>query len=68
VTSDGNTPAVLAAVPSIALLSGGVSRSELEKAGAQSIFDNAIDLCEDLDSTPIGVGHHRAGLVNQRSG
>jgi HAD superfamily hydrolase (TIGR01509 family) len=42
-----------AGVATIALLSGGVSRAELEMAGAQHIFDNALDLCEHLDSTPI---------------
>jgi HAD superfamily hydrolase (TIGR01509 family) len=43
-----------AAVPTIALLSGGVSREELEKAGAQSIFDNARHLNDRIDDTAIG--------------
>jgi len=43
-----------AGVPTIAVLSGGVSRAELETAGAQSVFDNLRDLCEHLDSTAIG--------------
>jgi HAD superfamily hydrolase (TIGR01493 family) len=44
-----------AGVPSIGLLSGGVSRAELEKAGAEDVFDNPRDLCEHLDSTRIGA-------------
>jgi phosphoglycolate phosphatase-like HAD superfamily hydrolase len=43
-----------AGVPTIAVLSGGVSRDELETAGAQAVFDNSRDLCEHLDSTAIG--------------
>jgi phosphoglycolate phosphatase-like HAD superfamily hydrolase len=43
-----------AAVKTIALLSGGVSREELEKAGAQSIFDNARHLNDRIDDTAIG--------------
>ncbi len=44
-----------AGVPTIAVLSGGVSRGELETAGAQAVFDNPRDLCEHLDSTAIGT-------------
>jgi phosphoglycolate phosphatase-like HAD superfamily hydrolase len=44
-----------AGVPTIAVLSGGVSRAELETAGAQAVFDNPRDLCEHLDSTAIGT-------------
>lgn len=43
-----------AGVPTIAVLSGGVSRGELEKAGAQGVFENTADLCEHLDGTAIG--------------
>jgi phosphoglycolate phosphatase-like HAD superfamily hydrolase len=43
-----------AGVPTIAVLSGGVSRGELETACAQAIFDNPRDLCDHLDSTAIG--------------
>ena len=42
-------------VPAIGLLSGGVSRGELEKAGAQAVFDNPRDLCEHIDSSPIAA-------------
>jgi phosphoglycolate phosphatase-like HAD superfamily hydrolase len=42
-----------AGVPTIAVLSGGVSRGELEKAGAQAVFENARDLCDHLDGTAI---------------
>ncbi len=44
-----------AGVPAIGLLSGGVSRGELEKAGAQAVFDNPRDLCEHIDSSPIAA-------------
>ncbi len=44
---------VRAGVPSIGVLSGGVSRSELETAGAVGVFDNAEDLLAHLDQTPI---------------
>ncbi|WP_125078005.1 HAD family hydrolase [Mycobacterium sp. P7213] len=49
-----------AGVPSIGLLSGGVSRDELETAGAAAVFDNAADLLEHLDQSPI------AGLAEGR--
>ena len=44
-----------AGVPTIAVLSGGVSRGELETAGAQAVFENPRDLCDHLDSTAIGT-------------
>ena len=42
-----------AGVPTIAVLSGGVSRGELEKAGAQAVFENALELRQQLDDTLI---------------
>jgi HAD superfamily hydrolase (TIGR01509 family) len=42
-----------AGVPTIAVLSGGVSRGELETAGAQAVFDDPRDLCEHLDDTAV---------------
>ena len=46
-----------AGVPSIGVLSGGVSRAELLEAGASAVFDDAGDLLTNLDSTPIaGLG------------
>lgn len=44
-----------AGVDSIAVLSGGVSRGELEKAGAQRVFENPLELCQHLDDTPIAA-------------
>ena len=44
-----------AGVPTIALNSGGVSKCELEKAGAQQVFENASDLCQHLDDTSIAA-------------
>jgi HAD superfamily hydrolase (TIGR01509 family) len=42
-----------AGVPTIALLSGGVSRGELETAGAEAVFENPRDLIDHIDSTRI---------------
>ncbi len=42
-------------VATIAVLSGWLSRGELETAGAQAVFDNPRDLCDHLDSTAIGT-------------
>lgn len=44
-----------AGVDSIAVLSGGVSRGELEKAGAQRVFKHPLELCQHLDDTPIAA-------------
>jgi HAD superfamily hydrolase (TIGR01509 family) len=43
-----------AGVPTVAVLSGGVSRGELETAGAEAVFEDAADLCEHLAGTSIG--------------
>lgn len=42
-----------AGVACIAVLSGGVSRGELDNAGAAAIFEDAQDLLEHLDTSPI---------------
>lgn len=52
-----------AGVVTIALLSGGVSKCELEQAGAHQVFEDAIDLCQHLDDTPIAA---LANLVGAR--
>lgn len=44
-----------AGVRAIGLLSGGVSRGELEKSGAAAVFENPDDLREHLDDTGIGA-------------
>ncbi|HET6731495.1 HAD family hydrolase [Mycobacterium sp.] len=44
-----------AGVPTIGVLSGGVSRDELEKAGAKAVFANAQDLYEHIDESPIAA-------------
>ena len=44
-----------AGVPAIGVLSGGVSRDELEKTGAKAVFENARDLCEHIAESPIGA-------------
>lgn len=52
-----------ASVVSIAVLSGGISKCELEQAGAHQVFEDAIDLCQHLDDTPIAA---LANLVGAR--
>jgi HAD superfamily hydrolase (TIGR01509 family) len=42
-----------AGVPTLAVLSGGVSRGELENAGAQAVFENTRELHERIDDTLI---------------
>jgi HAD superfamily hydrolase (TIGR01509 family) len=42
-----------AGVPAIGLLSGGVSREELEKAGAEAVFGNPQDLLDHIGETTI---------------
>jgi HAD superfamily hydrolase (TIGR01549 family) len=44
-----------AGVPAIGVLSGGIARSALEKAGAESIFENPAELCDHIDSTRIAA-------------
>ncbi|MGX9791954.1 HAD family hydrolase [Mycobacterium sp. MMS18-G62] len=44
-----------AGVQTIGVLSGGISRGELENAGAKGVFENARELCEHLDDTPIAT-------------
>ncbi|CAN5545320.1 HAD family hydrolase [soil metagenome] len=45
---------VRADLPCIALLSGGVSRGELDEAGAIAVFEDAADLLAHLGETRIG--------------
>ena len=52
-----------AGVVTIALLSGGVSKCELEDSGAHQVFEDARDLCQHLDDTPIAA---LANLVGAR--
>ena len=42
-----------AGVPAIGLLSGGVSRAELETAGAEAVFEDPQDLADHLGDTAI---------------
>jgi HAD superfamily hydrolase (TIGR01509 family) len=42
-----------AGLPTLAVLSGGVSRDELENAGAHAVFDNTRELYERIDDTVI---------------
>lgn len=44
-----------AGVACIGVLSGGVSRGELEEAGAAAVFDDAADLREHLGDSPIAA-------------
>jgi HAD superfamily hydrolase (TIGR01509 family) len=49
--------AAAAGLPCIGLLSGGISRAELESAGATPIFTDPRDLLEHLEATRIGALH-----------
>jgi HAD superfamily hydrolase (TIGR01509 family) len=49
-----------ASVPCVGLRSGGVTDTELQKAGAQVVFDDPADLSNHLDLTPIGALADRA--------
>ncbi|KWX56583.1 HAD family hydrolase [Mycobacterium sp. NAZ190054] len=51
-----------AGVPSIGVLSGGVSRGELREAGATEVFEDAGELLVKLDSTVIGELARRVNL------
>jgi HAD superfamily hydrolase (TIGR01509 family) len=42
-----------AGLPTLAVLSGGVSRDELENAGAHAVFENTRELYERIDDTLI---------------
>jgi HAD superfamily hydrolase (TIGR01509 family) len=42
-----------AGLPTLAVLSGGVSRDELENAGAHAVFDNTRELYEHIDDTLV---------------
>jgi phosphoglycolate phosphatase-like HAD superfamily hydrolase len=44
-----------AGVRAIGLLSGGVSRDELENAGAEAVFENPRELADHLDDTCIAA-------------
>jgi phosphoglycolate phosphatase-like HAD superfamily hydrolase len=48
-----------AGIESLAVLTGGFSRDELEQAGAKAVFESIEELCERLDETPLrGPGSH----------
>jgi HAD superfamily hydrolase (TIGR01509 family) len=57
--------AAAAGLPCIGLLSGGISRAELESAGASPIFTDPRDLLDHLESTRIGA-LHTASAQQQR--
>ena len=44
---------VRAAVPVVGVLSGGISRAELKRAGAGVVLDNTADLLTTIGTTPI---------------
>ena len=55
----GDTPwdveaARRAGIDTIAVLTGGFGRDELEEAGAIAVYDSVEELCEHLDETPFG--------------
>lgn len=44
-----------ARVKTIAVLTGGFSRDELEQAGAVAVFESMDELTERLDETPLAI-------------
>jgi HAD superfamily hydrolase (TIGR01509 family) len=47
--------AARAGVPCIALLSGGIPRAELERAGAAAVYQDPVDLLSSVDASPLRV-------------
>jgi HAD superfamily hydrolase (TIGR01549 family) len=57
----GDTPwdikaAAAADVPTVAVITGGFSRAELEEAGAAAVFESVAELRSGLADTPLGGG------------
>jgi HAD superfamily hydrolase (TIGR01509 family) len=55
----GDTPwdikaAAGAGVPTVAVITGGFSRAELEEAGAAAVFESVAELRTGLEDTPLG--------------
>ena len=40
-------------VPTLAVMTGGFAREELEDAGAAEVFESVAQLCDELDRTPL---------------
>ena len=55
-----------AGVPAICVLSGGVSRGELETAGAKGLFENVREPCDRLDTTSIATPARAVQTARQR--
>jgi HAD superfamily hydrolase (TIGR01549 family) len=43
-----------ASVPTVAVITGGFSRAELEEAGAAAVFESVAELRRGLEDTPLG--------------
>jgi HAD superfamily hydrolase (TIGR01549 family) len=43
-------------VPTVAVITGGFSRAELEEAGAAAVFESVAELRSGLSDTPLGEG------------
>jgi len=41
-------------VPCVTVTTGGISREELEAAGADAVYDSPQDLLDHLDASPLG--------------
>ncbi len=39
----------------VAVLTGGISRGELEEAGAVCVYEDVAELLRELDNSPIGA-------------
>ncbi|MFJ9113536.1 HAD family hydrolase [Streptomyces sp. NPDC102283] len=45
-----------AGVTAVALLSGGIPRTDLERAGAEAVYEDVAELLDRLDDSPFGPG------------
>jgi phosphoglycolate phosphatase-like HAD superfamily hydrolase len=45
--------AAKAGVPTLTVRTGGFGVDELKQAGAKAVFESVVELCEQLDQTPL---------------
>lgn len=58
--------AARADMPTVAVLTGGFSRGELEHAGAVAVFDSIAQLRDQLDRSPLGAGNGHAREMSRQ--
>lgn len=59
--------ATRAGMPCVAVLSGGISRAELEEAGAVAVYDDVAALLDDLDQSPLLSGGTSTASSSRRT-